>query len=89
MGEFEPQFCNSKCRKAVRNVARSVCKFSVYGDVLRANCGEQKQDGKSLQAGHSLNLDRLKYGGRRTMLAVFESRKEMPVPAVQLNCLES
>ena len=25
----------------------------------------------------------------RTMLAVFESRKEMSVPAVQLNCLES
>jgi IS1 family transposase len=31
-----------------------------YGDVLCAgNCGEQKQDGKSLQAGHSLHLDHL------------------------------
>jgi hypothetical protein len=41
-------------------VARSIFQLRVDGDVLRAgNCGEQKQDGKSLQAGHSLNLDHL------------------------------
>jgi len=50
-GSSSHSFLTRNAGSSLRNVARSICQFCVDWDELRAgNCGEQKQDGKSLQA---------------------------------------